>query len=134
ETQATRIIAALDALVLHPAVKLPLTPAVPEPDAPAPADASGSSAWPRSVARAGSPKESPRQPRAVPSEVPIQCPDCGAEGSVRWDRLGHILQCKGCAGHYRVRADGQVVPVNRNAAGKWAEAKRRPAIGGRLRL
>jgi hypothetical protein len=40
---------------------------------------------------------------------------------VRWDRLGHVLTCRGCSRLFRVGGGGQLVEVIRDPDGKWVE-------------
>ena len=61
------------------------------------------------------------------NQLVVACPDCGSAGTIGWDRLGHVLACKGCARNYRVGSDGRMVAVMQTAAGRWVEtAKHRP--------
>lgn len=69
-----------------------------------------------------------------PGDLIVVCPDCGAIGSVRWDRLNRILACKGCARLYRVSEDGQLAAVTRTAAGRWIETSRLRPLMERLSL
>jgi tetratricopeptide (TPR) repeat protein len=53
--------------------------------------------------------------------VQLECPVCGASGSARLDRLGHVFQCKGCSKYFRIRPNGQLVAVVRTSANRWVE-------------
>jgi hypothetical protein len=66
----------------------------------------------------------------------VVCPECGAEGKVRWDRLGHILACRGCKRHFRVDGGGRLTEVIRQSDGRWlVRSRETPAVrAGRYRL
>jgi hypothetical protein len=65
------------------------------------------------------------------TSVPVTCPECGAAGHVRWDRLGHVLTCRGCSRLFRVDQGGRLTEVVRGPDGRWKERRHRAA--GRLR-
>ena len=65
-------------------------------------------------------------------QVDVICPRCKASGIVRWDRLGAIFICKGCAGKFCLNPDGQLKPVSKTKTGKWAETPKPKPILERI--
>lgn len=99
----------------------PATPPAPSKPAPTPT--------PQAKTERPAGKTAPEAPKNDPGDLIVVCPDCGAIGAVRFDRLDRILVCKGCARLYRVREDGQLAAVTRNAAGRWIDRSRlRPFV------
>jgi hypothetical protein len=43
---------------------------------------------------------------------------------VRFDRLGHVLTCRGCAGHFRVGQAGKLTEVVTTSEGRWVGGRR----------
>lgn len=75
----------------------------------------------------------PLHSEAAPSQtVRVVCPDCGAEGAVRWDKLGKLLNCKGCGQFYRVNPDGSMVRIVQTKPGTWKEHVPPPTLLERL--
>ncbi|MBX9679842.1 MAG: tetratricopeptide repeat protein [Gemmataceae bacterium] len=77
----------------------------------------------------------PLKPEAAPTQtIRVVCPDCRAVGSVRWDKLGKLLTCKGCGRFYRVNPDGSMAHVIQDKKGKWKELEPGPSWVERLAL
>ncbi len=69
------------------------------------------------------------------NSLDMACPRCGTGGKVRWDRLGHILICRGCSGHLRVDPGGRLVEMIQAPDGRWVERggpKDQPSRAARL--
>jgi len=65
----------------------------------------------------------------------VACPSCGSAGAISVNHLDRILVCKGCARHYKVNTDGQMLAMTRTPEGKWVETARyRPGGLRGLRL
>jgi tetratricopeptide (TPR) repeat protein len=69
----------------------------------------------------------PSRPAAAAQHIRMTCPECGAPGQVRSDRLNRILQCRRCWKMFRVNNDGvmvEFVPPNLRP-GRWTAIRKR---------
>src|SRR5262249_7621901 len=64
-------------------------------------------------------------PRASPggegSVLRLDCPCCGAQGAVPWDRLGRLHACRRCPRSFGVDPPGGLVEVIRTRDNKWVD-------------
>lgn len=116
--QAGSLLAALESLARPPRLP-PAEPANANVEVPAPAVEE-------------TPAREPPAPKPKGETLLVVCPECGAEGKVRWDRLGHLLACRGCKRYFRVDAGGRLTEMMRQGDGRWLV--RSAARAGRYRL
>jgi hypothetical protein len=86
--------------------------------------------------------QSPRPLRAPGSAsesgvLRVDCPSCGAQGAIRWEKMGRLHTCRGCARSFRVDPSGGMVEVIRTKDNKWVDkvahaARSRRAIATRF--
>ncbi|HLN32372.1 MAG TPA: tetratricopeptide repeat protein [Gemmataceae bacterium] len=67
----------------------------------------------------------PRKVNPAPdgSVLRVDCPFCGAQGAIRWDKLGHLHVCRRCSRFFRVDPSGSLVEVIRTKDNKWVDGE-----------
>lgn len=73
----------------------------------------------------GAPVKGPSKP-ASPGDsgvLRVECPACGAQGAIRWEKLGRLHVCRSCSRSFRLDPSGGMVEVIRTRDNKWVDRK-----------